>query len=75
MALSKQDRDEIKDLVKEVVNRKIEKLDAKVTQHLEEVKPFLVGFAGAKVIGNTIKWIAGVLIAIGASIAILTQIN
>ena len=75
MALSKQDKKEIIEIIVKTVNGKIDKLDAKLDAHLTEISTFIDGWRGAKVIGNTIKWIAGVLINIGESIAVLKQIK
>ena len=71
MALSKQDRDEII----EIIDSKFGSLSIIVNEHMKEVKPFLDGWRGARTIGNFIKWTAGVLIAIGAVVAIVTNVR
>lgn len=58
--------------VSKTVNGKIDALDQKANEmykrleeHLVEIEPFLDGFKGAKIIGTTVKWIAGVMVAFG----------
>lgn len=63
-------KEHIEKVIDERVNGKIDRLDNKVDKHMKEMSPFLTGFKGAKIIGVTIKWVAGVVIAVGGAIAL-----
>ena len=82
MALSKEDREEIVEIIQLTVNGKIDRLDERIVKlcesvqaHQEEVKPFMDGWRGAKVFGNLAKWIAGVAIAIAAIVTTYAQLR
>ena len=73
---------EIREEIGTTVNGKIDKLQKKVDDmddrlehHMDDVGPFLQGWKGAKVIGNMLKWIAGLVIAIGGAIAVVSTIK
>jgi len=60
----------IETTIKSTVNGKIDRLTEKVEEYqkkhnedMDEIKPFLQGVAGAKVLGSGLKWIAGIAIA------------
>lgn len=79
-------REEIRETIKTVVNGKIDKMDKKLDaqaemnrQHnikheadMEEIKPMIQLLSGGKVLGNGIKWVAGVGIAYLAIRALFT---
>ncbi len=63
-------REIVPSVVKETVNGKIDNLKVTLETHIEthdafmeEVKPILQTFQGGKLVGETIKWVAGVGIA------------
>lgn len=65
-------KEAVNESVSKTVNGKIDALDQKANEmykrleeHLVEIEPFLDGFKGAKIIGTTVKWIAGVMVAFG----------
>lgn len=64
---------EIRQAIKETVNGKIDSLTVKVDAHMNEMRPFLQGWRGARVIGTLIKWIAGIIIAVAGATAVLMQ--
>jgi len=52
----------------------IKELRVTLENHMVEVKPFLDGWKGAKIIGNLAKWIAGLIIAVAAAIVVITKL-
>lgn len=70
-------RDEIRFTIKEAVNGKIDAINAKIDTHnvkheedmveirvhIAETKPILKAYEGGKVLGELIKWLAGVGVA------------
>lgn len=71
MALSKQDKQEIKELIVSVVNGKIDRLDAKLQTHLDEMEPIAEGWRTVQAGRKFVIWIAAPLAAIGSVIAFL----
>lgn len=60
-------RDDIKETITTVVNGKIDRLTVKIDDHIlkheadwEEIKPFVQGVVGARIIGGLLKWVAGI---------------
>lgn len=60
--------------IDKVVNGKIDALHKKIDLHIKEIDPFLTGWKGAQIVGNTLKWIAGVIIAVAAVVAVVTRV-
>jgi hypothetical protein len=52
-------------------NEKHEEDMTLVREHIAEVKPYLIGASGIKILGNSGKWIGGIIITIAAAWAIL----
>lgn len=67
-------REEIVKAVKETVNGKIDRLDQKLTTHMEEVEPYLRAGDALKVGKGFMKWLAGTVIAIGTIVLLIKQI-
>lgn len=63
-------REHIEAVIEQKVNGKIDRMEDKLDRHMLEIQPFLEGYRGARVIGNVLKWIAGVVIAVGGTIAV-----
>ena len=72
--MSPEDREAIVAVIKETVNGKIDRLTDKMDEHnrthetdmkevrahIEETKPIIDAYKGSKVLGEFIKWVAGV---------------
>ncbi|RJQ33893.1 hypothetical protein C4568_03770 [Candidatus Parcubacteria bacterium] len=72
--MTPEDREAIVAVIKETVNGKIDRLNDKmdrhneiheqdmkeVRAHIEETKPIIVAYQGGRVLGELIKWLAGV---------------
>ncbi len=63
-------REEIQKAVKETVNGKIDDLKTQhkldmvvVREHIKRVEPYLEAASAVKILGNALKWIAGVGLA------------
>jgi len=64
-------REHIQLTIKETVNGKIDRMDEKLDAHIKvheahliEVKPILDAYQGGKVLGDLVKWIAGLGLAV-----------
>ena len=58
----------IEKAVTKVVNGKIDALTEKLDQHMDDIEPFMAGWKGSKIIANSVKWVAGFIIAVSAAI-------
>jgi hypothetical protein len=82
MALSKLDREEIKDIIKITVNGKIDKIDAKLDKHIEThgeaAAELRTVVEAVRWIGSTRKfvlWIGGLFGSIGTIVALFKVID
>lgn len=55
-------------------NGKMDRMQKKLDDHMEEVQPFLDGWNGAKTFSNFLKYLAGFIITIGAVVAVLINL-
>lgn len=56
-------REMIQEAVKETVNGKIAALDKKIDDHMNDIKPFMQGISGVKVLASGLGWLAGIAVA------------
>lgn len=56
--------DQIRLAVKETVNGKVDALHNEVREYREEMKPILQAYQGGKVLGELVKWLAAVGLAV-----------
>ena len=73
MALTKQDKQEIKDIIVSTVNGKIDRLDEKLTMHQEKMQPIYDVYSTANNMGKFIKWGSGILLAIASIVAVIKK--
>ena len=78
--MTPEDREEIIDVIRHTVNGKIDKLDAKLQVHMDkhdeqwdQVRPVVEGFQGAKVVGNSFKWLGGIALTAAALFALFNK--
>ena len=63
MALNKQDKKEIKEVIECTVNGKIDRIKEQIDKHREELAPVLEVYSTANNIGRFVKWLSGFMLA------------
>lgn len=71
MSLSQQDRDEIKKIINDTVNGKIDLMNDKLDQYIDDTQGMVDFINGAKVTQKVVLWMTSIIIGVvGAFMAV-----